>query len=100
MNGLSPILKLTIVFVGNVPIVTPKFSAGDMLIFDHWLLHRTHRDRSMTDYRVRNRGVVFFEVGIPSRTNAVGGVITKIRVLMIQVLKAVRLSLQQRGAIE
>ena len=31
-------------FRKQVPIVTSKFSAGDMLIFDHWLLHRRHSD--------------------------------------------------------
>jgi hypothetical protein len=36
---------------GKVPIVCPKFKAGDMLIFDHWLLHRTYRNLEMTECR-------------------------------------------------
>ena len=36
---------------GKVPVVSPKFKAGDMLIFDHWLLHRTDRNLDMTDFR-------------------------------------------------
>ncbi|MCP4952862.1 MAG: phytanoyl-CoA dioxygenase family protein [Proteobacteria bacterium] len=52
-------------FRGHVPIVTPKFSAGDMLIFDHWLLHRTHRDRSMTDYRYAIEAWFFSKSAFP-----------------------------------
>lgn len=36
---------------GTVPIVRPNFKAGDMLIFDHWLLHRTARNPEMTESR-------------------------------------------------
>lgn len=35
----------------TAPVVTPRFSAGDMLMFDHWLLHRTSQQPSMTDTR-------------------------------------------------
>ncbi len=28
---------------GKVPVVIPTFKAGDMLLFDHWLLHRSSR---------------------------------------------------------
>lgn len=35
----------------HVPVVTPRFRAGDMLMFDHWLLHRTSRQPDMTDTR-------------------------------------------------
>ena len=33
------------------PVVRPDFKAGDMLIFDHWLLHRTYRNTRMTESR-------------------------------------------------
>ena len=35
----------------RVPIVAPQFRAGDILMFDQWLLHRTHRRPDMTDTR-------------------------------------------------
>ena len=35
----------------SVPVVTPRFKAGDMLLFDHWFLHRTSRRPDMTDNR-------------------------------------------------
>ena len=35
----------------RVPVVTPKFKAGDMLMFDHWFLHRTSRSPAMTENR-------------------------------------------------
>jgi Phytanoyl-CoA dioxygenase (PhyH) len=35
----------------DVPVVIPKFRAGDMLLFDHWLLHRTSRAPEMPDIR-------------------------------------------------
>jgi hypothetical protein len=35
----------------RVPVVTPRFKAGDMLMFDQWLLHRTHRLPDMPDTR-------------------------------------------------
>ncbi len=35
----------------NVPVVTPNFKAGDMLMFDNWLLHRTCRRPGMTRTR-------------------------------------------------
>ncbi len=53
-------------FRKQVPIVTPKFSAGDMLIFDHWLLHRTHRDPSMTDYRYAIESWFFVKSAFPA----------------------------------
>jgi hypothetical protein len=36
----------------STPVVTPRFRAGDMLMFDHWLLHRTSRQPGMTDTRL------------------------------------------------
>ncbi|NND69790.1 MAG: hypothetical protein HKN19_19525 [Halioglobus sp.] len=35
----------------NIPIATPWFKAGDMLMFDNWLLHRTCRRPGMTKTR-------------------------------------------------
>ena len=35
----------------RVPVVTPRFRAGDILMFDQWLLHRTSRRIDMTDTR-------------------------------------------------
>jgi hypothetical protein len=35
----------------RVPVVIPKFQAGDMLMFDQWLLHRTARRPDMTGTR-------------------------------------------------
>lgn len=35
----------------RVPVVIPRFRAGDMLMFDQWLLHRTHRQPDMPDTR-------------------------------------------------
>lgn len=35
----------------TIPVVTPKFEAGDMLMFDNWLLHRTNRVPGMTKTR-------------------------------------------------
>ncbi len=35
----------------RVPVVIPKFRAGDMLMFDQWLLHRTSRRPDMPDTR-------------------------------------------------
>jgi hypothetical protein len=35
----------------RVPVVTPRFRAGDILMFDQWLLHRTHRRPDMTNTR-------------------------------------------------
>jgi hypothetical protein len=35
----------------RTPVVTPRFKAGDMLMFDHWFLHRTGRRPEMTDTR-------------------------------------------------
>lgn len=32
----------------NLPVITPQFKAGDMLMFDNWLLHRTCRRPGMT----------------------------------------------------
>ena len=52
-------------FREQVPVVTPKFNAGDMLIFDHWLLHRTHRDPSMTDYRYAIESWFFADSAFP-----------------------------------
>ena len=52
-------------FRGQVPVVTPKFNAGDMLIFDHWLLHRTHRDLAMTDCRYAIESWFFAESAFP-----------------------------------
>jgi len=38
-------------FRKRVPVVIPHFKAGDMLLFDHWLLHRTSRLLGMTKER-------------------------------------------------
>lgn len=38
-------------FRERVPVVTPRFRAGDMLLFDHRLLHRTARLQGMTQQR-------------------------------------------------
>jgi hypothetical protein len=35
----------------RVPVVIPRFRAGDMLMFDQWLLHRTHRQPDMPHTR-------------------------------------------------
>ncbi len=35
----------------HVPVVTPRFRAGDILMFDQWLLHRTSRRPDMTNSR-------------------------------------------------
>lgn len=35
----------------RVPVVIPRFRAGDMLMFDQWLLHRTSRRPDMPDTR-------------------------------------------------
>lgn len=35
----------------NLPVITPHFKAGDMLMFDNWLLHRTCRRPGMTETR-------------------------------------------------
>ena len=35
----------------RVSVVTPKFKAGDMVMFDNWLLHRTARRPGMTKTR-------------------------------------------------
>jgi hypothetical protein len=35
----------------RVPVVIPSFRAGDMLMFDQWLLHRTHRQPDMPHTR-------------------------------------------------
>jgi hypothetical protein len=38
-------------FRKRVPVVSPRFKAGDMLLFDNWLLHRTNRRPGMTSTR-------------------------------------------------
>jgi hypothetical protein len=38
-------------FRKRVPVVVPRFKAGDMLLFDHWLLHRSWRIPGMTTQR-------------------------------------------------
>ena len=38
-------------FRARVPVVVPRFKAGDMLLFDHWLLHRSWRIPGMTTQR-------------------------------------------------
>lgn len=40
----------------RVPVVTPRFKAGDILMFDQWLLHRTHRlpDMPHTRYAIES----------------------------------------------
>ncbi len=35
----------------RVPVITPRFRAGDILMFDQWLLHRTSRRPDMTNTR-------------------------------------------------
>ena len=34
-------------FRERVPVVSPEFKVGDMLLFDNWLLHRTNRRPGM-----------------------------------------------------
>jgi hypothetical protein len=38
-------------FRARVPVVVPRFKAGDMLLFNHWLLHRSWRISGMTTQR-------------------------------------------------
>jgi hypothetical protein len=38
-------------FRKRVPVVVPRFKSGDMLLFDHWLLHRSWRIPGMTTQR-------------------------------------------------
>jgi hypothetical protein len=36
---------------GGLPVVRPEFEAGDALLFDHWLVHRTGTSAAMTSPR-------------------------------------------------
>lgn len=52
-------------FRAKVPVVIPKFKAGDMLLFDHWLLHRTSRLEGMTQQRYAIESWFFAESAFP-----------------------------------
>lgn len=52
-------------FRKRVPVVIPHFKAGDMLLFDHWLLHRTSRLPGMTAQRYAIESWLFAPSAFP-----------------------------------